>query len=589
MAAQPPSLHAVLRLGGVPVAADTHLIVAADEVTAREPTLLLSAALAQLHPHAARFVLLTAQEFLAVFDSNKNIIPIVIGRDEALLRALGWTEQAATALEQPSSVVPPPAADDASAVGSSAAVATITSTPIDWSVSTPPLPLLPDSDDVRLGLLFLGGGANPQEQARNLAAAVLWFAKEVVACDLGKLLASAAATTASAASAAPSLPGESPRANAQMNLARLNVRWSFPSAALRAELGLVPSGAGEINHNTAVQQLAEYIDKLELLLNGENSELGMDLSKVPVSSSPQSSPAAASAAAASAVSPSLPSPSPSPSPSATTYEEALPSVLDPTYVAPAHKRPALQTLLGGAMEADASSSDAAASALPKPLIAVDLDEVLGDFVPQLVKFYNTTYTATGTHPEPGMRVLTNDDFFSYAFHEVWGGTAAESATKVDAFFESSYFADIPVVAGAREALESLRSKFDFTVVTSRQHHLEPRTRAWLSRHYPGIFKGVFFGNHWASSGVKQSKPDMCAAIGAVALIDDSVTYALQCSHVLPRVFLFGTYAWNKLPAAIKSLPANVLRSNDWETVRRELEAWTPPAPAQQQPSGAANA
>jgi hypothetical protein len=71
--------------------------------------------------------------------------------------------------------------------------------------------------------------------------------------------------------------------------------------------------------------------------------------------------------------------------------------------------------------------------------------------------------------------------------------------------------------------------------------------------------------------------------------DDSVTYALQCSHVLPRVFLFGTYAWNKLPAAIKSLPSNVMRCNDWETVKRELEAWTPPAPAQQQPSGAADA
>ena len=44
----------------------------------------------------------------------------------------------------------------------------------------------------------------------------------------------------------------------------------------------------------------------------------------------------------------------------------------------------------------------------RPVIAVDVDEVLGHFVPQLCAFHNNTH---GTE-------LTPDDFTSYYFHEV---------------------------------------------------------------------------------------------------------------------------------------------------------------------------
>ena len=39
---------------------------------------------------------------------------------------------------------------------------------------------------------------------------------------------------------------------------------------------------------------------------------------------------------------------------------------------------------------------------------------------------------------------------------------------------------------------------------------------------------------------------MCVEAGAVALVDDSVRYALDCSPVLSKVYLFGDYAWNKV-------------------------------------------
>ncbi len=41
-----------------------------------------------------------------------------------------------------------------------------------------------------------------------------------------------------------------------------------------------------------------------------------------------------------------------------------------------------------------------------------------------------------------------------------------------------------------------------------------------------------------------SKSDMCREAGAVALIDDSVKYALDCAPTVEKVYLFGSYAWN---------------------------------------------
>jgi len=51
----------------------------------------------------------------------------------------------------------------------------------------------------------------------------------------------------------------------------------------------------------------------------------------------------------------------------------------------------------------------------KIVVAVDIDEVLGQFLNSLIQFHNDTY---GTH-------LKLSDFHSYEFHEIWGGTPEE--------------------------------------------------------------------------------------------------------------------------------------------------------------------
>lgn len=101
------------------------------------------------------------------------------------------------------------------------------------------------------------------------------------------------------------------------------------------------------------------------------------------------------------------------------------------------------------------------------------------------------------------------------------------------------------VPHAMDSLLQLKERYELHVVTSRQYAIQDATLAWISRHYPGLFSQVHFGNHYSREGKVRSKPEICKDIGAVLLIDDSLQYAYQCHSADIPVILFGEYAWNQ--------------------------------------------
>ena len=101
--------------------------------------------------------------------------------------------------------------------------------------------------------------------------------------------------------------------------------------------------------------------------------------------------------------------------------------------------------------------------------------------------------------------------------------------------------DLSARTPTQVALDILKDKFELHVVTSRQADIEVQTRAFVDKHFPDTFVALHFGNHFGKGGAKVSKPDMCAKIGAVALIDDSLDYARQCAAAGVPTFLFGNY------------------------------------------------
>jgi len=194
----------------------------------------------------------------------------------------------------------------------------------------------------------------------------------------------------------------------------------------------------------------------------------------------------------------------------------------------------------------------------KPVIAVDLDEVLGGFVPAFLRFLNEKHGSN----------WKESDFFSYRFSQVLGCSDAEAVKLVFEFFKTRHFLeDLRPIPDAFEVLSKHCSRFSFHVVTSRQREIEEETLEWLETYYAGIFDGIDFGNHWMKEAPhpdfihhsKKSKPEMCGAIGAKLLIDDSVSYCQKCAANGIECVLFGNYAWNQT----SKLPANVKRCLTW--------------------------
>jgi hypothetical protein len=75
-----------------------------------------------------------------------------------------------------------------------------------------------------------------------------------------------------------------------------------------------------------------------------------------------------------------------------------------------------------------------------------------------------------------------------------------------------------------------------------QHIIRSETEEWIAQHYPDIFSHIHLGNHYSSTGAVRSKGEMCEAIDARLLVDDSLKYALQVANDSGiEVLLFGEW------------------------------------------------
>ncbi|KAI8612057.1 HAD-like domain-containing protein [Chytriomyces sp. MP71] len=210
------------------------------------------------------------------------------------------------------------------------------------------------------------------------------------------------------------------------------------------------------------------------------------------------------------------------------------------------------------------NDDAAAAADAKPVLAVDMDEVLCGTCQAMVDFHNGHYATR----------LRVSDFSSYCYEDVWGGTREEAIAKVREFYASDHFSErMQRIPGALEALTMLKNKYDLVIVTARQEFVKPDTHKFVDDNYPGIFKEIHFANHFLTAEeekrmVSKSKSDLLHEVGSDILIDDSLHHAFECASKGKRVFLFdheGCYPWNKLPEDT-SLPDNVTRVHEWKDI-----------------------
>jgi uncharacterized HAD superfamily protein len=188
--------------------------------------------------------------------------------------------------------------------------------------------------------------------------------------------------------------------------------------------------------------------------------------------------------------------------------------------------------------------------MKKPVLAVDIDEVLFPFTAEFLRAHNTRFGTGFTPAEVSDLSL-----------DILGFTPAQITEMIHEFSRQDQ-SQIPPLATAMDGLSRLKQDYHIAIVTSRNPKLQQPTEDWLQQHLAGYYDELILtGNHY--DGVPyRSKVEVCLELGAVKLIDDQLYYARESAEKGLPFVLYGDYPWNQAP----ELPAGIVRVRDWSGV-----------------------
>jgi len=195
----------------------------------------------------------------------------------------------------------------------------------------------------------------------------------------------------------------------------------------------------------------------------------------------------------------------------------------------------------------------------KPIVAIDIDDVLADNAGGLVAWSNARW---------GMN-LTMDDYDEH-WGRMWRTDDPEVVERrALEYHDSGAFGQYAHFAEALPVLKRLAKRYRLVIVTSRRSILKPETQGWLDRHFAGVFREVHFAGIYdnkAQGRHAATKTALCRKIGAAYLIDDQPKHCVDAAKAGITALLFGDYAWNRS----EKLPEGVVRVRDWVSVEKVL-------------------
>lgn len=199
--------------------------------------------------------------------------------------------------------------------------------------------------------------------------------------------------------------------------------------------------------------------------------------------------------------------------------------------------------------------------MARKVIAVDLDDVLGDENGAMIRFINTTYGANHTEED----YYNADAPYGNFWEKVWNVSEKEARQRYLEFKKQGHKYNQKPLPGAAEALHKLKEHFSIMIITARGEDSVPHTQPWLEKHYPDIFDDVHFVPLWRDG--KVTKAQIGKELKAEYLIDDNIDHCSQAAELGIKSLLFGNYGWNKT----QNLPDGVFRVLDWQAVEKYFE------------------
>lgn len=165
-------------------------------------------------------------------------------------------------------------------------------------------------------------------------------------------------------------------------------------------------------------------------------------------------------------------------------------------------------------------------------IGFDVDDTLIWHTPQIVEWHNDMY---GTS-------LMYEDFFTFQFNKVWGGTREEAMNKINQFFKTHYFFEAQPIEGATKVVNLLYED-EKHIVTGRKDEFREITEYQAVQHFGDIFCSYNYANTFSEIRKPVKKSEIALKLGLDLVVEDGYEYARDISSVGIPVILFNR-PWN---------------------------------------------
>jgi len=187
-------------------------------------------------------------------------------------------------------------------------------------------------------------------------------------------------------------------------------------------------------------------------------------------------------------------------------------------------------------------------------IGIDLDDVVFDFVPTFLEFYNEKYGKT----------ILFDEIYTFNLPILLGISLEETLDLIKSMILNK---KMPLVFKSQESIMQLAQKYEIFFITSRI--VRETTIGDLNNLFSGIkFELIFSSNTYANSPGK-TKGEIGKENKIEFIVEDSQDYALECADKGIKVFLLDK-PWNKNC----NKHENITCVRNWDEILEKIEERT---------------
>jgi len=190
--------------------------------------------------------------------------------------------------------------------------------------------------------------------------------------------------------------------------------------------------------------------------------------------------------------------------------------------------------------------------MEKRKIGIDLDDVVFEFVKDLLKEYENEF---------GKKILF-EDVFSYNFPDLWHLNEKETLDFFGKILTKEFNENLSLCTSVKEIIFNLSKTHQIYFITART--FQEGTLESLKKHFSEIpFELIFSSNFYANTKGK-SKGEICNELGIDFMVEDDRRNSENCANKGIKTILLDK-PWNQ-----NCEHENIIRVKDWKEILEKL-------------------